>query len=105
AGARVRDGVRLRRLLRVRGPNPRRLRAPVPGGAGARRGSAGNGGGCRGVALTVSFCGLELEHPVINGSGTFDAIAAGRAFGDQLSERFPFAAFVSKTVTLAPRPG
>jgi dihydroorotate dehydrogenase (NAD+) catalytic subunit len=57
------------------------------------------------VALTVSFCGLELEHPVINGSGTFDAIAAGRAFGDQLSERFPFAAFVSKTVTLAPRQG
>ena len=55
--------------------------------------------------MTVSFCGIELEHPVINGSGTFDAIAAGRAFGDQLSERFPFAAFVSKTVTLAPRQG
>jgi dihydroorotate dehydrogenase (NAD+) catalytic subunit len=55
--------------------------------------------------LTVTFCGIELEHPVINGSGTFDAIAAGRAFGDQLSERFPFAAFVSKTVTLAPRQG
>ena len=55
--------------------------------------------------MTVSFCGIELEHPVINGSGTFDAIAAERAFGDQLSERFPFAAFVSKTVTLAPRQG
>jgi dihydroorotate dehydrogenase (NAD+) catalytic subunit len=55
--------------------------------------------------LTVSFCGLELEHPVINGSGTFDAIAAARAFGEELSERFPFAAFVSKTVTLAPRQG
>jgi dihydroorotate dehydrogenase (NAD+) catalytic subunit len=55
--------------------------------------------------LTVAFCGLELPHPVINGSGTFDAIAAQRAFGDELIERFPFAAFVSKTVTLEPRRG
>jgi dihydroorotate dehydrogenase (NAD+) catalytic subunit len=55
--------------------------------------------------LTVEFCGLELEHPVINGSGTFDAIAAWRAFGDELIERFPFSAFVSKTVTLEPRQG
>jgi dihydroorotate dehydrogenase (NAD+) catalytic subunit len=55
--------------------------------------------------LTVEFCGLELEHPVINGSGTFDAIAARRAFGDELIARFPFSAFVSKTVTLEPRQG
>jgi dihydroorotate dehydrogenase (NAD+) catalytic subunit len=55
--------------------------------------------------VTVEFCGLELEHPVINGSGTFDAIAARRAFGDELLERFPFSAFVSKTVTLEPRQG
>jgi dihydroorotate dehydrogenase (NAD+) catalytic subunit len=55
--------------------------------------------------LSVKFCGLELEHPVINGSGTFDAIAARRAFGDELIERFPFSAFVSKTVTLEPRQG
>jgi dihydroorotate dehydrogenase (NAD+) catalytic subunit len=54
---------------------------------------------------TVDFCGLKLAHPVINASGTFDAIAARRAFGDELAERFPFAAFVSKTVTLAPRQG
>jgi dihydroorotate dehydrogenase (NAD+) catalytic subunit len=53
----------------------------------------------------ISFCGIELAHPVVNGSGTFDAIAARRAFGDALLERFPFAAFVSKTVTLAPREG
>ena len=51
------------------------------------------------------FCGIELRHEVINASGTFDAIAALRAFGDALLERFPFAAFVSKTVTLAPRQG
>ena len=48
---------------------------------------------------------LGLEDPVVNASGTFDAIAARRAFGDALLERFPFAAFVTKTVTLAPRQG
>jgi dihydroorotate dehydrogenase (NAD+) catalytic subunit len=48
---------------------------------------------------------LDLAEPVINASGTFDAIAARRAFGDALLERFPFAAFVTKTVTLAPRQG
>jgi dihydroorotate dehydrogenase (NAD+) catalytic subunit len=53
----------------------------------------------------VEFCGIELAHPIINASGTFDAIAAQRAFGEQLIERFPFSAFVSKTVTLAPRQG
>jgi dihydroorotate dehydrogenase (NAD+) catalytic subunit len=55
--------------------------------------------------VSVCFCGLELAHPIINGSGTFDAIAARRVFGDELIERFPFAAFVSKTVTLEPRQG
>jgi dihydroorotate dehydrogenase (NAD+) catalytic subunit len=54
---------------------------------------------------TLDFCGIALEHPIINGSGTFDAIAAHRAFGDELLARFPFAAFVSKTVTLEPRQG
>jgi len=53
----------------------------------------------------VSFCGLDLAHPIVNGSGTFDAIAARRAFGDALLERFPFSAFVSKTITLKPRDG
>ncbi len=53
----------------------------------------------------TGFCGIELEHPIINASGTFDAIAARRAFGDELIERFPFAAFVTKTVTIAPRQG
>ncbi len=55
--------------------------------------------------MTVSFCGLELAHPVINASGTFDAIAAERVFGTQLHAEFPFAAFVTKTVTVAPRQG
>jgi dihydroorotate dehydrogenase (NAD+) catalytic subunit len=53
----------------------------------------------------VRFCGLELAHPIVNGSGTYDAIAARLAFGDALLERFPFSAFVSKTITLQPRAG
>ncbi len=53
----------------------------------------------------VEFCGLQLAHRVINGSGTFDAIAARRAFGAGLFERFPFAAYVSKTITLQARAG
>jgi len=51
----------------------------------------------------MSFLGLD--EPVINASGTFDAIAARRAFGNALLERFPFAAYVTKTVTIAPRQG
>ena len=53
----------------------------------------------------VEFCGLELRHQVINGSGTFDALAARRAFGDRLLDEFPFSAFVSKTITAEPRAG
>jgi dihydroorotate dehydrogenase (NAD+) catalytic subunit len=53
----------------------------------------------------LDLCGVELRGPVLNGSGTFDAIAARRAFGDALLERFPFDAFVSKTITAEPRQG
>jgi dihydroorotate dehydrogenase (NAD+) catalytic subunit len=53
----------------------------------------------------LELCGVRLRGPVLNGSGTFDAIAARRAFGDALLERFPFDAFVSKTITLEPRQG
>ncbi len=55
--------------------------------------------------MSVEFCGLQLAHPIVNGSGTFDAIAAARAFGPGLRESFPFAAYVSKTITLEPRDG
>ncbi len=55
--------------------------------------------------MSVRFCGLELAHPIVNGSGTFDAVAAAEAFGESLLEDFPFAAYVSKTITLAPRAG
>ena len=48
---------------------------------------------------------LDLAHPVVSASGTFDALSARRTFGDALLESFPFDAFVSKTITLAPRQG
>jgi dihydroorotate dehydrogenase (NAD+) catalytic subunit len=54
---------------------------------------------------TVEFCGIELKHRVINASGTYDAIAARRVFGDDLLNEFPFSAFVSKTITPEPRAG
>ncbi len=55
--------------------------------------------------MTLDFCGIPLAHPIVNGSGTFDAVAAQRVFGPALVERFPFSAFVSKTITPAPRAG
>lgn len=51
------------------------------------------------------LCGIDLVHPVINASGTYDAIAARRVYGDALFEDFPFSAFVSKTITPEPRTG
>jgi len=55
--------------------------------------------------MVTELCGIPLRHPVINGSGCFDAIAARRAFGDQLVSEFPFSAYVSKTITPEPRAG
>ncbi len=57
------------------------------------------------MAGPVDFCGLRLAHPIVNGSGTFDAIAARRAFGPGFDAVFPFSAYVSKTITAAPRAG
>jgi dihydroorotate dehydrogenase (NAD+) catalytic subunit len=57
------------------------------------------------LAGPLSLCGIPLEHPIINASGTFDAIAARRAFGREVLERFPFSAYVSKTITPAARAG
>ena len=53
----------------------------------------------------AELCGVPLRGPILNGSGTFDAIAARRVFGDALLEDFPFDLFVSKTITVAPRQG
>ena len=46
--------------------------------------------------LRTEFCGIEFDHPLVNGSGTLDALAAGT---------LGLAAFVTKTVTLHPREG
>jgi dihydroorotate dehydrogenase (NAD+) catalytic subunit len=51
------------------------------------------------------FCGIQMRHPVINASGTYDAIAAREVFGEELLADFPFSAFVSKTITPEPRAG
>src|SRR3954462_1035215 len=51
------------------------------------------------------LCGIGLATPVINASGTYDAIAARKVFGDAAFADFPFAAFVSKTITPEPRAG
>jgi dihydroorotate dehydrogenase (NAD+) catalytic subunit len=53
----------------------------------------------------IEFCGIKLPHPIINGSGTYDALAARRVFGQSFEREFPFAAYVSKTITLEPRAG
>ena len=57
--------------------------------------------GAGGAALSYAF----PYGAVLNGSGTFDPIAAHRTFGDAMLESFPFDAFVSKTITLEPRAG
>ena len=55
--------------------------------------------------LSTGICGIPLSGPVLNGSGTFDALAARRVFGDALIEDFPFDCYVSKTITMNPSPG
>jgi dihydroorotate dehydrogenase (NAD+) catalytic subunit len=72
---------------------------------GARAGSTASAGAGPAGGRGIELCGVALRGPVLNGSGTFDAIAARRAFGDALLARFPFDAFVSKTITLEPRQG
>ncbi len=81
---------------------------PVPEEALATAGHGGSPaatGPADRTAQALDFCGIELAHPVINASGTYDAIAARRVFGDELLEDFPFSAFVSKTITPEPRVG
>lgn len=51
------------------------------------------------------MAGVELRGRVLNASGTFDAVAALRTFGTPMRDHFPFAAFVSKTITPSPRGG
>ena len=86
------DGLRVRRLLRVRRAAARR-RLP----AGVRRwpGDRRRPSWIRSrptperPAMSVAFCGLELAHPIINGSGTFDALAAREGVRGGAERRIP----------------
>ncbi len=62
-------------------------------------------GGGAAPDLAVTLAGVSLEHPVLNASGTFDALETARRFGAAALEPFPFAAYVPKTVTLEARAG
>lgn len=55
--------------------------------------------------MSVDFCGVHLEHAFVNASGTWDPIAARKAFGQAAFDRFPFSAHVTKTITVMPRQG
>ncbi len=55
--------------------------------------------------MSVQFCGIELDGPLVNASGTWDPIAARKAFGDAAFTDYPFHAHVTKTITVAPRQG
>ena len=55
--------------------------------------------------MSIDFCGLKLAHPVINGSGTFDVIAAAATSSAVRCGSLPFAAYVSKTITVEARAG
>jgi dihydroorotate dehydrogenase (NAD+) catalytic subunit len=79
--------------------------ALATGGGGGSPAATGPAGPATSGPAAVDFCGLKLKHPVINASGTFDAIAARKVYGDQLLAEFPFSAFVSKTITPEPRAG
>ncbi len=46
--------------------------------------------------MSAEICGVALEHPIVNGSGTLDALTAGT---------LGLSAYVTKTVTLNPRAG
>jgi len=57
------------------------------------------------VDLRVRLGRLELEHPLVDASGTFDLVeTARRSRGDYVAA-FPYAAYVPKTVTLDAREG
>ncbi|MBM3146491.1 MAG: dihydroorotate dehydrogenase, partial [Actinobacteria bacterium] len=55
-----------------------------------------------GPDLRVRLGALELAHPVINASGTYDVLAVA---GEHGLGAVPFSCYVPKTVTPEPRPG
>ncbi|MGH2975897.1 MAG: dihydroorotate dehydrogenase [Solirubrobacterales bacterium] len=87
------------------GDRPEEAAPAAPAAGGGTKSATGPAGPPALAPAAVEFCGIQLAHPVINASGTFDAIAAHRVYGDELMRQFPFSAFVSKTITPEPRAG
>ena len=57
------------------------------------------------IDLRVRLGPFELEHPLVDASGTLDLLEHARRYaGDYLAD-FPYAAYVPKTVTPEPRTG
>ena len=59
----------------------------------------------RGPDLSVGLGPLQLDHPIINASGTMEIFELGDIFGEGVLERPPVAAYVPKTITLQARNG
>ena len=95
----VRDGMRLRRMLRLRRADARGLCPAL-----RRRPGAGSGRTWRWSRPVHQLCGIELAHPIINASARSTRSPRGARSATPV-RAFPFAAFVSKTVTLEPRAG
>ncbi len=57
------------------------------------------------VDLRVRLAGLELEHPLVDASGTFDVLESARRYRGDYFAAFPYAAYVPKTVTAEARSG
>ncbi len=57
------------------------------------------------VDLSVDLGPLHLTHPLLNASGTFDALEYARRYSGDYWPMFPFAAYVPKTVTAEARTG
>ena len=102
----VADGLRFGACLAAPCPPGRRLPARLRRRPGDRRGAARERRGARrGARVSVEFCGLRLAHPIINGSGTFDAIAARRASATRCSRRSPSPPTSRRRSRCAPRAG
>ena len=57
------------------------------------------------VDLAVRLGPIELEHPLLDASGTFDLLEYARRYEGDFFAVFPFAAYVPKTVTADARTG
>jgi dihydroorotate dehydrogenase (NAD+) catalytic subunit len=57
------------------------------------------------VDLRVALGPIALEHPLLDASGTFDVLEVAQRWDGDYFLRFPFAAYVPKTVTLEARQG